>query len=121
MGSETATGVGDDDGGTASGVEAEGGVGNGVGAKGSGMVRQGRGRRRGSGMMTRALPVASRLKVGSATGLARRGQGWCDGVGDDDWGTVGAVEVEGGVGNGVGAMARRRGRRRRRGWETWAA
>jgi hypothetical protein len=39
MGSGTVTGVGDDDGGTAGGVKAEGGVGNGVGAMGSGMVR----------------------------------------------------------------------------------
>jgi hypothetical protein len=37
-GSGMAMGVRDDDGGTASGVEAKGGVGNGVGATGSGMV-----------------------------------------------------------------------------------
>jgi hypothetical protein len=33
------------------------------------------------------------------------------GVEDDDGGTVGGIEAEGGVSNGVGAMARRRGRR----------
>jgi hypothetical protein len=38
-GSRMAMGVGDDDGGTASGVEAKGGVSNGIGATGSGMVR----------------------------------------------------------------------------------
>jgi hypothetical protein len=43
-GSGTAMGIGDDDGGTVGNVEAEGGVGNGVGAKGSRMVRRGRGR-----------------------------------------------------------------------------
>jgi hypothetical protein len=35
------------------------------------------------------------------------------GVGDDDGGTAGGVEAEGGVGNGVGTTMRRRGRRRR--------
>jgi hypothetical protein len=38
MGSGTAMGVRDDDGGTTGGVEAEGGVDNGVGATGLGMV-----------------------------------------------------------------------------------
>jgi hypothetical protein len=33
------------------------------------------------------------------------------GVEDDDGGTVGGIEAEGGVSNGVGAMARCRGRR----------
>jgi hypothetical protein len=37
-GSRTVTGVGDDDGGTTDGIEAEGGVANRVGATGSGMV-----------------------------------------------------------------------------------
>jgi hypothetical protein len=54
--------------------------------------RQGRGRRRGSGTTTGALLVASRPKAGSATGLVRRGRGWCDG------GIVGGVEAEGGDG-----------------------
>jgi hypothetical protein len=71
-GSGMVTGVGDDDGGTVGGVEAEGGVGNGVGMTGSGIVRRGRGQRRGSGTTTGALPAVSRLKVGSATGLVRR-------------------------------------------------
>jgi hypothetical protein len=44
--SGTATGVGDNDGGTAGGIEAEGRVGNGVGATGSRMVRWGHCRRR---------------------------------------------------------------------------
>jgi hypothetical protein len=69
MGSGMATGVRDDDGGTAIGVEAEGGVSNGVGVMGSGMVRRGRGR--GSGTTTGAVLAVSRLKAGSATGLAR--------------------------------------------------
>jgi hypothetical protein len=47
MGSGTTTGVRDDDGGIAGSVEAEGAVDNGVGMMGSGMVRQGPGRRRG--------------------------------------------------------------------------
>jgi hypothetical protein len=42
-GSGTVMGVGDDDGGTTGGVEAKGGVGNRVGATGSGMVRRCRG------------------------------------------------------------------------------
>jgi hypothetical protein len=79
-GSGTVTGVWDDDGGTAGSIEAEGGVGNGVGATGSGMVQQGRGWQRG---------------LGTTTGA----QG---GVGDDDRGTAGGVEAEGGVSNGVG-------------------
>jgi hypothetical protein len=66
MGSGTVTGVEDDDGGTTGGVEAVGGVGNGVGLIGSGMVRRGQGRRRGSGMTTGALPAVSRPKAGSA-------------------------------------------------------
>jgi hypothetical protein len=41
-----AMGVGDDDGGITSGVEAKGRVGNGVGVTGSGMVQQGHCRRR---------------------------------------------------------------------------
>jgi hypothetical protein len=109
MGSGMAMGVGDDDGSTVDGVKAEGGVGNGVGTMGS----------------------------RTATGVE-----------DDDGGTAGSIEAEGGVGNGVGAtgsgmvrwgrgrrwgwcdgatsreaasMAWHRGRRRRRGRETWAA
>jgi hypothetical protein len=42
----TVTGVGDDDGGTVGGVEVKGGVNNGVGVMGSGMVRWGHYRRR---------------------------------------------------------------------------
>jgi hypothetical protein len=61
-GSGTVTGVGDDDGGTTDGIEAEGGVGNRVGATGSGMVRRCQGRRWGSGTTTGVLPAASRLK-----------------------------------------------------------
>jgi hypothetical protein len=63
--------VGDDGGGTVGGVEAEGGVDNGAGTTRLGMVRRGRGRRRGSGMTTGALPVVSRPKVGSEMGLVR--------------------------------------------------
>jgi hypothetical protein len=76
-------------------------------------------------MMMGALPVASRPKAGSAMGLARRGQGWCD------EGTTGGVKAEGGddaasreaaeVPREATSMARHRGRRRRRGQETWAA
>jgi hypothetical protein len=47
-------------------------------------------------------------------GLARQGRGWCNGVegavtgvGDDDGGTAGGVEAEGGVGNEVGTMGSR--------------
>jgi hypothetical protein len=36
--------------------------------------------------MTGALPTALRPKAGSATGLLQWGQGWCDGVGDDNGG-----------------------------------
>jgi hypothetical protein len=49
MGSGTAMGVRDDDGGTTDGVETEGGVGNEVGTMGSEMVRRGRGRLGGRG------------------------------------------------------------------------
>jgi hypothetical protein len=41
------------------------------------------------------------------------GSGTMTEVRDDDGGTTGGVEAEGGVGNGVGMMARRRGRRQR--------
>jgi hypothetical protein len=69
----------------------------------------------GSGTTTTgALPVASRPKAGSAMGLARQGRGWCNGVGgavtgvgDDDGGTAGGIEAEGGVGNEVGTMGSR--------------
>jgi hypothetical protein len=81
----------------------------------------------GSGTAMGALPAVSRPKEGSAMGLVRRvgdgatGSGATTGVGDDDGGIAGGVEAEGRVGNGVGTMARRRGRRRRRGRETWVA
>jgi hypothetical protein len=82
--------------------------------------RRGQGWQRGSGTTTGALPAALRPKAGSATGLARRGRGWCDG------GTAGGVEAEGGdsaasrevaeAPREVASMARRR-----RGRKTWAA
>jgi hypothetical protein len=65
-------GVGDDDGGTTGGVEADGGVDNGVGAMGSGMVRQGWGRRRGSGTTMGALSAVLRPKAGTARRRGRR-------------------------------------------------
>jgi hypothetical protein len=86
-----AAGVGDDGGGTVGGVEAEGGVGNGVGATGLGMVRRGRGWRQGSGMMTGALSAASRPKAGSKMGLAR----WRS-VEGGERGTEGGGGTEGG-------------------------
>jgi hypothetical protein len=79
----------------------------------------------GSGMATGVrddnggTAVVSTPKAGSATGLARWGRGWCDGVGDGDggqgqqWGTADNVEAEGGVSNVVGAMGSRMVRRGR--------
>jgi hypothetical protein len=72
-----------------------------------------------------ALSAASRPKTGLTTGLARWGRGWCDG------GTASGVEAEGGddatsreaaeAPREATSMTRRRGRRRCRGRETWAA
>jgi hypothetical protein len=86
-------GVGDDDGGTVGGIK--GGSIDGVASReaGSGTVTG-----------TGALPVASRPKAGSETGLVRWGRGWCDGVGDGD----------GGRGRRRGHYRRRRGQRRGR-------
>jgi hypothetical protein len=63
--------------------------------------------------MTGALPTASRPKVGSATGLAQWGQGWCNEVGDGD----------GGWGRRRGHCRWRRGRRpgQQRGWRDGVA
>jgi hypothetical protein len=74
-GSGTVMGVGDDDGGTTGGVEAKGGVGNRVGATGSGMVRRCQGRRWGSGTTTGVLPAALRLKRWGRRGVEGGGRG----------------------------------------------
>jgi hypothetical protein len=99
--------------------------------------RQGWGRRRGSGTTTGPLLAASRPKEGSVMGWRNRVRdgatrsGMATGVRDDDGGTVGGVEAEGGDGmtsreateaaREATSMARHRGRRQRRGRETWAA
>jgi hypothetical protein len=106
MGSRMVTGVGDDDGGTAGGIEREAAE---APREVASMARHGGrrdwGRRRGSGTTTR--------------------------VRDDDGVTASGIKAEGGDGAAsreaveapreVASMAQRRGRRRRRERETWAA